>query len=479
VSTEGGNSSHNLEHPNLQPTSYGTPGEDEDEDEEEDDDPSPVQKPLMRRVSNQVLGAEVTPAMDFVFGDFDVNVAETSYQRKTKPTAPIVTASDNDADSNFVFGDFIVETELENQIVHNHLKAKLKGAKLKSYEERALLFGDFHLDSNEMNFFDEERSKLKASRPRHIISSYTMHTMIGHANRVKSIALCPNERAYISCSSTDREAAMIDLQTGTRLLGLNGHSSTITNVVISANSKLIATCGADCNLIVWDFVTGKKLAVFLHGKVPICAVFNANCKSLISGAQDKLCRVWDMRKKKLQRQYSEHAGMIIAVTSHPTQDLVASASSDKTVHIWNTVTGLRMHVLEHTAIVLSCKYSTDGTRLLCNDEGVIRVWNTVNMTCVLQISTKDVTAVTRVNSSMRRATFMTSGFCPGEGSLGHYVLASCSDRSVRVFQGTTGKEVLMFYCKAPVYCLDAGQNSTLVFGDSFGNIYAVGVNKTP
>eukprot|EP00759_Apiculatamorpha_spiralis_P040407 PhF_6_TR38991/c0_g1_i1/m.58344 len=184
-----------------------------------------------------------------------------------------------------------------------------------------------------------------------------------------------------------------------------------------------------------------------------------------------------MRKKKLQRQYSEHNGMIIAVTAHPMQDIVASASSDKTVHVWNAITGLRLHILEHNAIVLSCRYSADGSRLLCNDEGVIRVWNTVNMSCVLQVSTKDLCAVSRINSSMRRATFMTSCFCPGEGALGHYIIASCSDRSVRVFQGTTGKEVLMFYCKSPVYCMDAGIRSNLVFGDSFGNIYAVGINQ--
>ena len=117
-----------------------------------------------------------------------------------------------------------------------------------------------------------------------------------------------------------------------------------------------------------------------------------------------------------------------------------------------------------------------------NDEGVIRVWNTVNMTCVLQIQTRDVTAVTRASGSvrrgsMRRPTFMTSCFCPGAGALGHYVIASCSDRSVRIFQGTTGKEVLMFYSKAPVYCMDAGSASTFVFGDSFGNVYAVAINK--
>eukprot|EP00760_Papus_ankaliazontas_P030367 PhM_4_TR4795/c0_g1_i1/m.23173 len=457
--------------------------EDEDEDEEDDEGEVDLEPPTQlpssaaeRRKSNLIgyQPKELDPpsAMDFVFGDFDVNVEEANFQRNNKVKKP---TGDDDGEE-FVFGDFVVETELENQIVQNHYRNKLKGKQLKDFEDRFLAWGDFHLDSHEMSFFDEERNKLRANRPRNFIATYSMHNMIGHSNRVKSIIVCPNERAYISCSSTDHEACMWDSSTGQRLLGLSGHSSTITNITISPNSKLIATCGADCNVIVWDYVTGKKVSVFLHSKVPICATFSANCKSLITGAQDKLCRVWDMRKKKLQRQYNEHTGMVICVSAHPQQDTLASASSDKTVHIWNIITGMRLHVLEHNAIVLCCRFSNDGTRLLCNDEGTIRVWNTTNMTSVLQIHTRDIQATTRLTATMRRSTFMTSCFCPGEGTLGHFVIASCSDRSVRVFQGTTGKEVLMFYCKAPVYSMDAGHKEALAFGDSYGNVYIAGIN---
>lgn len=406
---------------------------------------------------------------EFVFSDFDVNVAENAYvRRKTVHNPPA-------KESEFVFGDFTVtvENELEDMIVWNHLKSK-KG-KLNQREEEAMLFafGDFKLDQGEMTHAEQLRMKYRSNR--RYIRNYSLKTMIGHSNRVKTVAMHPSEKMYLSCCNTDQDVNLFDAQTGKEVLVLVGHAGIITSAMFSNNCKFAVTTSADCSMILWDLVTGKKLFKFQHPKIVICACFTSNGRFIVSGSQDKICRVWDMKKKKIVRQYVEHNGIVIALSAHPSNDVVASGSSDKTVHVWNPTTGVRQNLLEgHTGIILSCRYSYDGSRLLTNDENCIRVWNTQNGSIVLTLSACNVTPLSRQpmsGSTMRRLTWMQCSFCPGDNAVGHYIVAACSDRTVRIYQGTTGKELIFFSCRAPVYTLAAGQRETIVFGDGFGNVY--------
>jgi len=63
-----------------------------------------------------------------------------------------------------------------------------------------------------------------------------------------------------------------------------------------------------------------------------------------------------------------------------------SASSDRTVHIWNAITGQIINVLAHTEQLNSATYSIDSTQILTSSEDkTIRIWDTVLGTIIHQI----------------------------------------------------------------------------------------------
>ena len=72
---------------------------------------------------------------------------------------------------------------------------------------------------------------------------------------------------------------------------------------------------------------------------------------------------------------SRHSSGIGSIAMSPDGTVFASASSDRTVRVWETMTGTLQRVLRHPASVNSVAFAPDGKRLVTGaDDGMVRVW---------------------------------------------------------------------------------------------------------
>ena len=73
-----------------------------------------------------------------------------------------------------------------------------------------------------------------------------------------------------------------------------------------------------------------------------------------------------------------HTDWVRSIACHPTKDILASGSNDKTIRLWDITTGELIKILEgHTSWIRSLAFSPNGNTLASgSDNGTVKVWDT-------------------------------------------------------------------------------------------------------
>jgi WD40 repeat protein len=152
-------------------------------------------------------------------------------------------------------------------------------------------------------------------------------------------------------------------------------------------------------------------------------VFSWDGQLVASASYDKTVRVWETATGTCRHKLTGHTGAVIAVVFSPDGQFVASASEDNTVRVWETATGTCRHELTgHTGGVNAVMFSRDGQLVAsASRDKTVRVWETATGTCRHELTghTNYVSAV----------VFSQDG----------QLVASASwDKTVRVWETATG-----------------------------------------
>ncbi|KAF7532235.1 hypothetical protein G7054_g8144 [Neopestalotiopsis clavispora] len=114
-------------------------------------------------------------------------------------------------------------------------------------------------------------------------------------------------------------------------------------------------------------------------EAPVWSIaFSPDSQQLASASHDRTVRLWDTLTGKSLWELQGHTKGIYSVSFSPDGQQLATASQDTTVQLWNVLSGNMLWTLRgHTNRVLGTAFSPDGARLASwSDDRTPRLWDT-------------------------------------------------------------------------------------------------------
>ncbi|MDJ0553255.1 MAG: trypsin-like peptidase domain-containing protein [Microcoleaceae cyanobacterium MO_207.B10] len=206
--------------------------------------------------------------------------------------------------------------------------------------------------------------------------------------------------------------------------------SGVVSSVVALKSKIVA--GSTNGMIyLWNLGNGEAIATWQgHAESVNSVAVTPDEQLVVSASDDKSIKIWKLPQSKntteitLVRTLTGHSDVVDTVAIAPNGQILASGSWDGTIKVWNLASGELLRTLEgHSGVVNAVAISPDGQLLASGSkDNTIKLWNLQTGQLVRNIDTNSLSVLSVVFSPDRQ------------------ILASgSSDGSINIWQLETGK----------------------------------------
>ncbi len=224
-----------------------------------------------------------------------------------------------------------------------------------------------------------------------------LHELVGHADDVLSVRFSTDGKRLLS-SGYDNTARLWDIASEQELETLKGHSWWVWVAEFSPNGRRIVTASQDGKAIVWQWSDAESryvpLTEFAKHRGPIYAAkFSPDGELIATAGFDRRVLLWNPDEVEPvdiagridgfpdppapYRELLGHEKPVCSLAFAPDGKTLASGGEDNVLRIWRLDSDQQVTVLRgHTSYVRGCVYSPDGQWILsAGRDQQIKLWH--------------------------------------------------------------------------------------------------------
>ncbi|CAF1489120.1 unnamed protein product, partial [Adineta steineri] len=177
---------------------------------------------------------------------------------------------------------------------------------------------------------------------------------------------------FASCS-TDQKIHVCRLGETKPVKTFHGHQNEVNAIKWDPQGRLLASCSDDMTLKIWTMTKDTPVHNLQAHNKEIYTIkwsptgpntMNPNATLLLASASfDSTVRLWDVERGICQSTLVKHSEPVYSVAFSPDGRLLATGSFDKAIHIWDIARGEIVHSYRGTGGIFEVCWNSRGTRV--------------------------------------------------------------------------------------------------------------------
>lgn len=221
-------------------------------------------------------------------------------------------------------------------------------------------------------------------------NSATATAQFSHPATVNDVAWSADGDRIVTGS--DDNLATIYNRTGGLGLKLRGHvQAGVLQAEFSPDGSIVATVGGDATVRLFNATNGRQRdSLIIPDEGVRCLAFSPDGTRLAVGMSDSTVVVWDITRPDsatIVRRWGGHTTAIADVAWNSTGTMLATASGDASVQVFNMQSLRQIRRLPHPGPINTVAWSPDDSRVMTTAVDAARIWRITSI--VLQADTSD------------------------------------------------------------------------------------------